>query len=230
ANAILGQGQLSLAKYLFITANEDNPELDIHDISAFLSHVLQRADWSRDLHFQTKTTIDTLDYSGDGLNSGSKVVIAAAGKAKRKLETQIPTNLSLPQGVKDPKVVLPGILAIKGPECRNREDQNLQEFCRNLDVQHPINQFAMVLIVDDSEFTARNLSNFLWVTFTRSNPAKDISGIGSFIENKHWGCRGALVIDARIKPHHAPPLIEDPKVTERVNQLAIKGGPLHGVI
>ena len=88
----------------------------------------------------------------------------------------------------------------------------------------------MVLIVDDSEFTARNLSNFLWVTFTRSNPAKDISGIGSFIENKHWGCRGALVIDARIKPHHAPPLIEDPKVTERVNQLAIKGGPLHGVI
>ncbi|MBT5020903.1 MAG: UbiD family decarboxylase [Planctomicrobium sp.] len=230
ANAILGQGQLSLAKYLFITANEDNPELDIHDISAFLSHVLQRADWSRDLHFQTKTTIDTLDYSGDGLNSGSKVVIAAAGNAKRKLETQIPTNLSLPQGVKDPKVVLPGILAIKGPECRNREDQNLQEFCRNLDVQHPINQFAMVLIVDDSEFTARNLSNFLWVTFTRSNPAKDISGIGSFIENKHWGCRGALVIDARIKPHHAPPLIEDPKVTERVNQLAIKGGPLHGVI
>jgi len=230
ANAILGQGQLSLAKYLFITANEDHPELDIHDIAAYLSHVLERVDWSRDLHFQTKTTIDTLDYSGDGLNSGSKVVIAAAGNVKRNLETQIPPNLSLPYGYKDPEVVLPGILAVKGPECRDSEDKNLEEFCRNLDVQHPINQFALVLVVDDAEFIARTLNNFLWVTFTRSNPAKDIRGIGAFVDNKHWGCRGALVIDARIKPHHAPPLIEDPKVTERVNQLAAKGGPLYGVI
>ncbi len=62
-NAILGQGQLSLAKYLFIVAREDNPGLDIHDIAAFLEHVLERIDPERDLHFQTRTTIDTLDYS-----------------------------------------------------------------------------------------------------------------------------------------------------------------------
>ena len=66
------------------------------------------------------------------------------------------------------------------------------------------------MIVDDSEFTARQLKNFLWVVFTRSNPASDIYGIDSFVEDKHWGCRGSLVIDARIKSHHAPPLIEDP--------------------
>src|SRR5262245_56594722 len=80
ANAILGQGQLSLAKYLLIVAREDDPALDCHDLQAFLRHLLERIDWRRDLHFQTSTTIDTLDYSGTGLNEGSKVVMAAAGE------------------------------------------------------------------------------------------------------------------------------------------------------
>jgi 4-hydroxy-3-polyprenylbenzoate decarboxylase len=74
------------------------------------------------------------------------------------------------------------------------------------------------------------LNNWLWVTFTRSNPAADIDGIGAFTDQKHWGCTGPLLIDAHIKPHHAPPLIEDPAVTRRVDQLAAKGGPLHGII
>jgi 4-hydroxy-3-polyprenylbenzoate decarboxylase len=66
ASAVLGQGQMSLAKYLWIAAREDAPELDIHDIAGFLRHVLARVDWRRDLHFHTRTTIDTLDYSGSG--------------------------------------------------------------------------------------------------------------------------------------------------------------------
>ena len=64
ANALLGQGQLSLAKYLLIVAGEDNPDLDVRDVPDFFRHVLERVDWRRDLHFQTCTTIDTLDYSG----------------------------------------------------------------------------------------------------------------------------------------------------------------------
>src|SRR5262245_13068862 len=71
ANALLGQGQLSLAKYLLIVAREDDPKVDIHDIPAFLRHLLERVDWRSDLHFQTSTTIDTLDYSGSGFNEGS---------------------------------------------------------------------------------------------------------------------------------------------------------------
>ena len=66
ANALLGQGQLSLAKYLWIVAGEDNPELDVRDVPGFFRHLLERVDWRRDLHFQTCTTIDTLDYSGSG--------------------------------------------------------------------------------------------------------------------------------------------------------------------
>jgi 4-hydroxy-3-polyprenylbenzoate decarboxylase len=84
----------------------------------------------------------------------------------------------------------------------------------------------LILIVNDSEFSAKTLNNFLWTTFTRSNPATDIAGIDASIDNKHWGCRGSLVIDARIKPHHAPPLIEDPEISKKVDAMAARGGEL----
>ena len=87
-----------------------------------------------------------------------------------------------------------------------------------------------MVVVDQSEFAAQTLDNFLWTTFTRSNPAADIYGIESFVRDKHWGCFGSLVIDARTKPHHAPPLVEDPEVTRRVDALAAPGGPLHGIL
>ena len=96
-------------------------------------------------------------------------------------------------------------------------------------MESSLNRFPLVIIVDDSEFTARQTGNFVWVTFTRSNPATDIYGVDSSVCDKHWGCRGSLVIDARIKPHHAPPLVEDPDVTRRVDSLAAPGGPLSGI-
>jgi 4-hydroxy-3-polyprenylbenzoate decarboxylase len=225
ANAILGQGQLSLAKFLLIANQADDPKLNLHDIPAFFRHILERADWTRDLHFQTETTIDTLDYSGSALNAGSKVVIAAVGPPRFKLATELPSDLQLSDGFKNPRFVLPGILAIEGPKYTN--SPNPQSAIRN---PQSLERFRVIVIVDDSQFVAESLRNFLWVTFTRANPAADIHGIDSFIENKHWGCRGPLIIDARLKPHHAPPLVEDPEVSRRVDALAAPGCPLHGII
>ncbi|RLS57621.1 MAG: UbiD family decarboxylase [Planctomycetota bacterium] len=230
ANALLGQGQLSLAKYLLIVAHEDQPDLDIHDIRAFLKHWLERVDWTSDLHFQTRTTIDTLDYSGQGFNFGSKVVIAAAGEPRRSLERQLPGAMRLPDGFTNPQVALPGILAVQAPVCRVAADGIKERFCHELLPLECLPRFPLIVLVDNSEFAARNLNNFLWSTFTRSNPAVDIDGIDRFVEDKHWGCRGPLVIDARLKPHNAPPLIEDPEITRRVDQLAAPGGPLQGII
>jgi 4-hydroxy-3-polyprenylbenzoate decarboxylase len=229
ANAILGQGQMSLAKYLLIVARNDDPNLDIHDIPAFLRHVLRRVDWRRDLHFQTCTTIDTLDYSGSGLNAGSKVVIAAAGEPLRELPGELSGDLNLPDGFRHMRICLPGIVAIEAPRCTVDADSNAQtvtRFCSSYSISDSICRFPLILLVDDSDFTARTLNNLLWVTFTRSNPAADIYGISPFVHQKHWGCDGSLVIDARIKPHHAPPLIEDPRVTAKVDALAARGGPL----
>jgi 4-hydroxy-3-polyprenylbenzoate decarboxylase len=247
ACAILGQGQLSLAKYLMIAARHDDPQLDASNTAAFFAHVLQRADWQRDLHFHTHTTIDTLDYSGAGLNAGSKVVIAAAGPKRFELATAIPPDLTLPTGFNNPRVASPGVLIVEGPICpkpsfdydvsfqartesREQVAGPMRWFCNEFDASHPINRFRLIVVVDDSQFVSESLNNFLWATFTRSNPADDVYGIEEFTSEKHWGCRGALVIDARIKPHHAPVLQEDPEISRRVDALAVPGGPLHGII
>jgi 4-hydroxy-3-polyprenylbenzoate decarboxylase len=244
ANHILGSGQTSLAKFLFIAADTEGVGLSTKNIPDFFNFILERIDLSRDLHFQTKTTIDTLDYSGSGWNTGSKVVVAAAGKKLRELKNELPNNFKLPPQYSETVFVQKGILAIKAPKFVIEQRANVGEvqtsptfsggyqqaldFCKFMeavDFQH----IPLILLVDDAAFTAANVNNFVWSVFTRANPSHDMHGIGATIEHKHWGCR-TLVIDARIKPHHAPELVVDKKVAERVDKLFAKGGDLHGLI
>lgn len=233
ANALLGQGQLSLAKYLLIVSDDDRPAPNIHNPAAFLRHLLERVDWQRDLHFQTATTMDTLDYSGTGLNQGSKVVMAAAGPVRRTLATELPKELALPRGFTEPRLVMPGVMSVAAPAWTGhagRPADDLRLFCQNLRLPAGSAELPLIVLVDDSDFTARSLNNFLWVTFTRSDPAPDIDGVEAFNQAKHWGCRGSLVIDARSKDHHAPPLIDDPGIERRVDALGAPGGSLHGLV
>jgi 4-hydroxy-3-polyprenylbenzoate decarboxylase len=225
ANAILGQGQLSLAKYLWIIDRAADRDLQISDVEQFLLRMLERVDWSRDLHFQTRTTMDTLDYSGSGLNRGSRVVIAAAGEPVRKLQVAIADDVRWPGGWGPARVCMPGVLALNGPPWKRPADW-LGFLEGPLRDQISREAFPLVVLVDDADFCAKSLANFLWVTFTRSNPAADIGGVDSFVEDKHWGCRGPLVIDARIKTHHAPPLVEDRETSRFVDAMATRGGPL----
>ncbi len=229
ANAVLGFGQASLAKYLLMLAKEDNPP-DIHDIPAFFQFLLERIDLRRDLHFQTRTTMDTLDYSSANLNQGSKVVMAAAGPVIRQLATTLPETMSLPAGFRDPQLVLPGIVAISGPGYTGEEQGEAQAHQLTEALEGiPLATMPLIILCDDSRFAAKNTANFLWTTFTRSNPSHDIYGVGSFVDHKHWGCTGPLMIDARVKPFHAPALIEDPAVSAKVDAMAAKGGPLAGL-
>ena len=231
ANHILGTGQLSLAKYLFIAAKEDDPALNVNDIGGFLKHILQRVDLTRDLHFYTKTTIDTLDYSGDGLNTGSKVAITVAGDIKRELWTELPANFTIPRPFSNFKMVMPGVLAVEVPKYIN--DKDIGDMLSILDehfIDAELSGLPLIILCDDAAFTAQNLDNFVWVTFTRSNPSHDIYGVHSFTEHKHWGCKGPLIINARIKTHHAPVLEKDPAVEKLVDKMGEKGGALYGII
>ncbi|MEO7445079.1 MAG: UbiD family decarboxylase [Ferruginibacter sp.] len=222
ANRILGTGQLSLAKFLIITAGEKNI-VSTSDIPGFFQYVLERIDLGRDVHFYTKTSIDTLDYSGTGLNTGSKVVLAAFGDKKRSLATEIPATFS--------KLVMPGIIttSLSGFQDYNIAAKEINQFALNWreNKENPAG-IMLIIICDDAGFTSLNLNNFLWVTFTRSNPSHDIYGVESFIEHKHWGCRGPLIIDARIKPHHAPPLEVLPETQQSIQRLFEKNGSLYG--
>ncbi|MCL1967602.1 MAG: UbiD family decarboxylase [Fibromonadales bacterium] len=178
SNAILGFGQLSLAKYLFIAAKEDNQNLSVRDIPAFFEHILCRLNLERDVHIQKNTSMDTLDYSGTGLNRGSKAVFAAAGEPCRELGEASPIK---------------GILVVQGNKPETQENAG---------------QFPIAVLCDDANFTAKNLENLLWVTFTRSNPASDISFNGT-----------QLIIDARKKPHHSAELEEDEETAEEAERV-----------
>ena len=221
ANRILGSGQTSLAKFLIIAAKDDTlPDLNCHDIDDFFTHVLERIDWKRDLHFQTKTTIDTLDYSGDGWNAGSKVIMACCGDKIRSLSNEVPIQLSAVEGVLNCSVSQAGILGIQINKftdypAANAEIEKLIIELKTINLE----SFPLIVISDDAEFFAETLNNFLWVTFTRANPSHDIYGIDANTQFKHWGCAGSLIIDSRIKPFHAPGLEVPQGIIERVNKL-----------
>ena len=230
ANHVLGTGQLSLAKFLFITADDAN-KLSTHNIQDYLHFILQRIDLSRDVHFYTKTSIDTLDYSGESLNSGSKVVLAAYGDVKRELATEVPNCLNELKHFEYAKLVMPGIVAIQTSKFSTYENaihelENLNEQLSTFNEQ--LSTLPFIIVCDDADFVSKTLNNFLWVTFTRCNPSHDVYGLNSVTKYKHWGC-STLIFDARIKPHHAPPVLKDEAVEKRIDKIFEKGGSLYSM-
>ena len=229
ANHILGTGQLSLAKFLFITADDDK-QLNTHDVSRIIfSMYCNGLIWTRDIHFYTNTTIDTLDYSGTSLNSGSKVVLAAYGDPIRELSTAIPGTLQYINGFENAQLVMPGVLAIETMAFTTYDRAKAEIQLLEQAATETLTGITLIIVCDNAAFVAKQLSNFLWVTFTRCNPSHDIYGIGSFTENKHWGCRGPLVFDARSKPHHAPPVEKDPAIENKIQRLFNKGCSLYNL-
>ena len=231
ANHVLGTGQLSLAKFLFIAADDTN-QLKAHHVFDFMKYVLERINLQRDIHFHTNTTIDTLDYSGTGLNTGSKVVLAAYGAPIRELSTEVPTVLNGLIQFENPKLVMPGVVAIKTKPFADYTTVKEEMKMLNYQLHDAIDQLkgvAIIVVCDDADFVAANMRNYLWVTYTRCNPSHDMHGIKESFVNKHWGCEGPLVIDARIKPHHAPPVEKDPAVEKRIDRIFAKGGSLQNI-
>jgi len=233
ANHILGTGQLSLAKFLFITASGE-PGLNTHDIRNYFQYILQRIDLTRDIHFYTNTTIDTLDYSGVSINSGSKVVLGAYGAPVRTLATQIPDFLQQTAGFENAQLIMPGIVALQMQPFttyeKAQQEMNMLNDALAVKDKTILQTVPFMVVCDDAGFVSESLRNFLWVCFTRCNPSHDMYGIDSFIEYKHWGCHGPLVFDARIKPHHAPPVEKDPATENKIDRIFNKGGSLYGKV
>ncbi|MBO7413516.1 MAG: UbiD family decarboxylase [Fibrobacter sp.] len=217
ANALLGFNQVSLSKYLMLAAKQDNPALDVNDIPGFFTHVLERIDFGRDLHFQTSTTIDTLDYTGTKLNHGSKLVIAAVGEPRRILRNNAHDldSLPLPDGFDNPKVILPGTLAI-----RAKTDADLDTLRKAIEGWGYRENYPWVSIVDSTDNI--DLRDFLWMTFTRSDPAQDVHGLNEEFRDKHWSIQPPLILDARIKPHHQKPLTIPAAITRRAREILDK--------
>ncbi|SHK59630.1 UbiD family decarboxylase [Fibrobacter sp. UWH4] len=242
ANAILGFNQASLTKYLLIAAAEDfadregspSPTAIVRDVEGFFKHVLERVDFSRDLHFETCTSIDTLDYAGGRLNHGSKLTIAAAGPVRRNLrhnpqDIQALCETLSPVGITGAASPMPGVIMLQGPAYDATSRNVLFNQITEALGRWPFREnYPWITLVDSatdafpSGAAQNTLRDFLWFTFTRSDPAKDVFGYNERTCEKHWKCDAPIIIDARIKPHHQKALTLPDDIRNRARQILIE--------
>ncbi|MBW2521599.1 MAG: UbiD family decarboxylase [Deltaproteobacteria bacterium] len=204
---ILGEGQLSLTKFLILT----DGDIDVEDFSTLWQHVLARVDWERDLFVFANVSQDTLDYTGPSVNKGSKAMLMGLGREPLR---QLPAAFSgsLPKGLSRPVVFLPGTLVVQGPAYAAEPD-----LARQTAQWQGLADWPVVLLVDDSHEATLNLQEFLWTFFTRFEPAADIHGAQQTVVRYHVGLRPPIVFDCRMKPWYTDVLEVDPQTREKVD-------------
>ncbi len=215
---ILGEGQLSLTKFLLVT---DQP-VDLKDFPATLEHVLARTHPETDLYVLSNLSMDTLDYTGPEVNKGSKGVWLGLGDPVREL----PRNFSgeLPLGVSEVHVFCGGCLVVGVSSSGDDPDAPAR-----IAAHASFADWPLVVLTDEPARAVRSAINFLWTTFTRFEPAADIHAAGTRVVRNHLAYTAPVVIDARLKPGFPEELSCRPDVASRVSDRWLEYFPGGGV-
>jgi 4-hydroxybenzoate decarboxylase subunit C len=206
---ILGEGQLSLTKFLMVT----DARLDLKKFRPLLTHILERADFASDLFIFSPVSQDTLEYASGRINEGSKAILLGLGDKRFALQSELKADLKNPIFRKQ-QVYAPGVLVVEGPKW---QDQNMA--VRQLLEEEAVEPFRIVCLVDDCAECAQSEESFLWTIFTRFEPAADIHAKQSRVERFHIQLSSPLVIDCRLKPWYPPVLQPLPETIDQVNAL-----------
>jgi UbiD family decarboxylase len=185
---ILGEGQLSLTKFLLLT---DTPQ-DLRDFKKLFEHILERVEWEKDFFIFGQTSFDTLDYASGKINHGSKAVLMGLGDKKRDLIGEF--RGELPRQVKRAEAFCGGCLVLETESYE--QNPNMISELAELEV---FKDWQVVVLHDSIEY-ARSADKFLWATWTRFNPATDVLARETTIQNHHLGYAAPVFIDARMKP------------------------------
>lgn len=213
---ILGEGQLSLTKFLWVI---DAP-VDLRDGRATLEHLLARFRPETDLYVISNLSMDTLDYSGPEVNLGSKGIMLGVGEPVRELPRAVPSTA--PAGVRSMAVFCGGCLCVSGPSHAEEPD-----FARRIARAFP--EWPLVCVVDEAERAASSTTRFLWTVFTRFEPAADIASAGARVERNHLVFEGTIAIDARMKAPYPDELFCDPDTAATVSRRWAEYFPAGGV-
>ncbi|MFT7484429.1 MAG: UbiD family decarboxylase [Candidatus Paceibacteria bacterium] len=203
---ILGEGQLSLTKFLLLI---DEP-LDLQDFRAVLQHVLERTEFETDLFIFANLSMDTLDYAGPRINEGSKGVLMGIGEPKRKLPVEFHGS---PQGVSDVRVFCPGCLVIQTE--KHGQDP---EAGKRIASDPAFADWPLLVLSDDAERATRSSTNFLWSTFTRFDPAADIHAKNASLVHNQASLQAPILIDARMKQPYPEELFCDSETDATVTK------------
>jgi len=204
---ILGEGQLSLTKFLILT----DGNIDVEDFPKLWKHVIERVDWGKDLFVFANVSQDTLDYTGPSVNKGSKAMLLGLGKEPIRNMPQVFEG-SLPDNLSHPKAFLPGTLVVQGPDYET--DPELAKKTANW---AGLADWPVIILVDDCRAATLNLQEFLWTFFTRFEPAADIHGSEQSVVRYHVGLKPPIVFDCRMKPWYTDILEVDPETKQKVD-------------
>jgi len=205
---ILGEGQLSLTKFLIVS----DGSVDITDFKALWTHVLERVNWQRDLFVFANVSQDTLDYTGPSVNKGSKAMLMGLGPEKVR---DLPQSFSgnLPPGCDKPRAYLPGTLVLQGTPYEQDADLGTR-----IAGAPELSDWQVIVLVDDSDAATESIQEFLWTFFTRFEPAADIHGAATSVHRFHVGLDAPVVIDCRMKPWYTEVLEVDQPTKSLVDE------------
>lgn len=201
---ILGEGQLALTKFLLLV---DKP-VELQNFKALLQHVLERTNPQTDLYILGHTSMDTLDYTGPKVNEGSKGILLGCGEPIRALPYEF--SGELPRGILKALPYCPGCLVVSGPDYKTDSS-----FGKVLSSYSGLSSWPLIILVDDAEEAVQSDRSFLWHTFTRFNPATDITCSTQTVMHNHLGYSIPLVIDSRMKPWY-PGVVECDEDTRKL--------------
>jgi UbiD family decarboxylase len=203
---ILGEGQLSLTKFLIAV----NSPVDLRDFRRVLTHVLERVHWETDLFILSNLSMDTLDYCGPEINKGSKAILLGVGESVRDLPAEFQGEI--PSGVREVQIFCPGCLVVAGSNYAREPDQP-----NYLAQWKDFEKWQLLILADDASI-AKSDTQFLWAVFTRFDPASNIIAAHTEVRNHHLCYRNPIVIDARMKPRYPAEVACDPATANKVNQ------------
>ncbi|NQS70937.1 MAG: UbiD family decarboxylase [Desulfobulbaceae bacterium] len=209
---ILGEGQLSLTKFLLLT----DGSLDVADFPKLWQHILERIHWEQDLFIFANVSQDTLDYTGPSVNKGSKAMMLGLGREKQR-DLPLEFHGSLPPACSQAKVYLPGTLVVQGESF-----QAQPELAQKMATWEGLAGWPVIFLVDDTDAATLSLQEFLWTMFTRFEPAADIYGRRQTVHRFHVGLEMPIVFDCRMKPWYTEVLAVDAPTKERVDVLMTK--------
>ncbi|MGW8193066.1 MAG: UbiD family decarboxylase [Desulforhopalus sp.] len=204
---ILGEGQLSLTKFLILT----DGDVDIDDFAELWVHVLERVQWQQDLYVFANVSQDTLDYTGPSVNKGSKAMLMGLGREKRR-ELLRHFSATLPAECCRPVVFLPGTLVVEG--CSYNTNPHL---AKQLAERGDLGEWQVIILVDNCAEATSSMQEFLWTVFTRFEPAADLHARSAAVYRFHVGLHAPVVIDCRMKPWYTAILEVDQATKEKVD-------------
>ncbi|MDA8227248.1 MAG: UbiD family decarboxylase [Desulfitobacterium hafniense] len=205
---ILGEGQLSLTKFLILT----DSLVPLENFKLLLETVLSKFEPENDLLILNETSMDTLDYTGRRLNHGSKAIMLGIGSPKRNLP-EIYQGPEIPE-IREITAFCAGCLLLTGASFE--ENPTLATGLLTHLPEEQLKNWPLIILVDDIK-GALNQIGFLWQVFTRFNPAHDIYA-QSEVRNHRLVYHGPILIDARMKPDYPGEVIPDENTIKLVDR------------